>query len=196
MLYSFVLVIGRIMFKLLGLRVEGLENLPPSGPVIVAANHVSNWDPVVVGLALNRRVHFMSKVQLFKYWPLRRLLRRLHAFPVRQDIPDRKAIHHSLQVLAAGQVLGIFPEGRRNRSGEMLAQPGVVYIALRSGSPVVPVACLGTRRSIPWGWSQPLLVRIGEPYCMAAFPTRKLSTEDMEKLGLELMGKIQALMNT
>jgi 1-acyl-sn-glycerol-3-phosphate acyltransferase len=152
MLYHILRTVGRFIFGLLGLRVEGAEQLPASGPVIVASNHVSNWDPVVVALALNRPVHFMGKVQLFKYWPLAKLFRSLHAFPVRKDIPDRKSIRQALQVLAENQVLGIFPEGRRNKAGHMLAEPGIILIARRSGAPIVPVACTGTNANIPWGW--------------------------------------------
>jgi len=193
MLYRFITALGRMVFSLLGLKVEGLENLPATGPVIVAANHVSNWDPIVIAIALNRPIHFMGKVQLFKYRPLAMFFRSLHAFPVRAGMPDRAAIRHALKVLESGQVLGIFPEGRRNRSGELLAEPGVVLIALRSGASIVPVACLGTQYQLPWGWGRPLRVHIGEPYCLLNSLGRTSRISDMEEPSRELMDKIRQL---
>jgi 1-acyl-sn-glycerol-3-phosphate acyltransferase len=195
MLYSILRGLGRLVFGLLGLKVEGLAQLPPSGPVIIAANHVSNWDPLVVAIAINRPIHFMGKAALFKHRILGQFFTKLNAFPVRKDIPDRKAIRHALQVLAAGEVLGIFPEGRRNIKGEVLAEPGVIMIALKSGAPIIPVACRGTARQIPWGWSDTLMVRLGEPYHLHETPGHKLRTADMEKLSLELIDKIHHLID-
>jgi len=193
MLYRFLTALGRIVFRLLGLKVEGLENLPSTGPVIVAANHVSNWDPIVVAIALNRPIHFMGKVQLFKYRPLASFFRSLNAFPVRAGMADRAAIRQALKVLGCGQVLGIFPEGRRNRSGEMLAEPGVILIAVRSGAPILPVACLGTQYQLPWGWGRPLRVHIGEPYCLLNSLGRTSRIADMEEPSRDLMDKIRRL---
>jgi len=193
MLYRFLTALGRIVFRLLGLKVEGLENLPSTGPVIVAANHVSNWDPIVIAIALNRPIHFMGKVQLFKYRPLASLFRSLNAFPVRAGMADRAAIRQALKVLECGQVLGIFPEGRRNRSGELLAEPGVILIAVRSGAPILPVACLGTQYQMPWGWGRPLRVHIGEPYCLLNSLGRTSRIADMEEPSRDLMDKIRQL---
>jgi 1-acyl-sn-glycerol-3-phosphate acyltransferase len=194
MFYSIVRGFLRIIFYFLGLKVEGLDNLPPSGAVIIAANHVSNWDPVVLALALNRPVHFMGKSELFKYTIFNKLFRALHAFPVRKDIPDRQSIRQALQVLAAGEVLGIFPEGGRNARGNLQVQSGVIMIAEKSGAPIVPIACLGTKRSLPWGWSEPLIVRLGEPIHLQISAGNKLGTVGREKLSLELMSKINSLL--
>lgn len=193
MVYRLLTALGRIVFSLLGLKVEGLENLPATGPVIVAANHVSNWDPIVIAIALNRPIHFMGKVQLFKYRPLASLFRSLNAFPVRAGMADRSAIRQALRVLECGQVLGIFPEGRRNRSGALLAEPGVVLIAIRSGAPILPVACLGTQYRWPWGWGRPLRVHIGQPYCLLTSLGRTSRIADMEEPSRELMRKIREL---
>jgi len=196
MFYIIIRGFLRFIFFFLGLKSEGVNNLPPSGPVIIAANHVSNWDPVVVALVLNRPIYFMGKSQLFKYKILDILFTNLHSFPVKKGIPDRKAIRQALKVLEDGQVLGIFPEGARNKTGEeMKAQSGVALIALKSGAPIVPVACLGTRCILPWGWRKPLLVRVGDPFRLDENGEQKANSANMEKLSNDIMNNINQLLN-
>lgn len=195
MLYSIVRGFLRFIFYFLGLKAEGLENLPESGPYIIAANHVSNWDPVVVALVLKRPVHFMGKTALFKNRIMAAICTALHAFPVKRGVPDRQAIRRALQVLEEGKVLGIFPEGARNTTGDMKALPGVAMIALKSGAPVVPVACLGTRHTLPFGWIDPLVVRVGQPIYNAEIPEQGAKSARMEQLSEDLMNKINILLH-
>jgi 1-acyl-sn-glycerol-3-phosphate acyltransferase len=195
MLYAFIRGLGRLIFYFLGLKVEGLSNLPSTGAVIIAANHVSNWDPVVIALALDRPIHFMGKSELFKCEILGKFITKLNAFPVRKDVPDRQAIKKALQVLAEGQVLGIFPEGGRNFTGDMKAQPGVVLLALKSGAPIVPVGCMGTNHRLPLGWFHPLLVRVGEPFYLRKIEDQKSKSAVMEQLSTDIMNKINSLLN-
>lgn len=195
MLYSIVRGFLRFIFYFLGLKAEGLENLPQSGPFIIAANHVSNWDPVVVALVLKRPVYFMGKTALFKYRIMAVICTALHAFPVKRGVPDRKAIRRALQILEEGKVLGIFPEGARNTTGDMKPLPGVAMIALKSGVPVVPVACLGTRHTLPCGWIDPLLVRVGQPIYNGEIPEQGTKTARMEQFSEEIMNKINILLH-
>lgn len=195
MLYAIIRGLGRIILYSLGLKVEGLANLPPTGAVIMAANHLSNWDPIVIAMALNRPIHFMGKSQLFTNKIMGKFFTKLNAFPVRKDIPDRQAIKKALQVLAEGQVLGIFPEGGRNFSGEMKAQPGVALLALKSGAPIVPVGCLGTNHRVPWGWGRPLMVRVGEPFYLDLVQDHKSKSVVMAELSVDIMSKINSLLN-
>lgn len=195
MFYSIVRGFLRFIFYFLGLKAEGLENLPQSGPCIIAANHVSNWDPVVVALVLKRPVYFMGKTALFKYRIMAAIFTGLHAFPVKRGVPDRKAIHRALHVLEEGKVLGIFPEGARNITGDMKPLPGVAMIALKSGVPVVPVACLGTRHTLPCGWFNPLLVRVGQPICINEIPEQGARSARMEQFSEEIMNKINILLH-
>jgi 1-acyl-sn-glycerol-3-phosphate acyltransferase len=195
MLYAFIRGLGRLFFYFLGLKVEGLSNLPSTGAVIIAANHVSNWDPVVIALALDRPIHFMGKSELFKCEILGIFLKKLNAFPVRKDVPDRQAIKKALQVLSEGQVLGIFPEGGRNFTGDMKAQSGVVLLALKSGAPIVLVGCMGTNHRLPWGWFHPLLIRVGEPFYLGKIEDQKSKSAVMEQLSSDIMNKINSLLN-
>lgn len=140
MIYVLSRALVRLFFRLLyRVRVEGRENIPPSGPVIVAVNHVSNLDPPLVGAALDRPAHFLAKAELFRR-PLPALyLRRLHTIPVERGRVDRRALEKALAVLRTGGVLVIFPEGTRRHGGELGDfQRGVAFLAERSGAPVIP----------------------------------------------------------
>jgi 1-acyl-sn-glycerol-3-phosphate acyltransferase len=195
MFYAIAKKLLGVIFFLLGLKSEGKDKMPMSGPVIIAANHVSNWDPLVVALALNRPIYFMGKAQLFKYGILDKLFTQLNAFPVKKGVPDRNAIRRALKILEDGQVLGIFPEGGRNKTGEeMKAQSGVAMIALKSGSPIVPVACIGTKCILPFGWFSPLLVRVGDVIYLDEYQGQKMNSATLEQLSSDIMDKINQLL--
>ncbi len=194
MLYSSLRAIFRVLFSLFGLKSEGLHNIVEKGPLILAANHVSYWDAIVVALAINRPINFMAKAELFNYPILGFLIKNLNAFPVKRGIADRNAIKTALLVLEEGKVLGIFPEGMRNLKGEDLkAQAGVALIALKSGAPVIPVACVGTNRILPLGWFRPLIVKVGEPIGLNEYQG-KVNSAALERLSGEIMVKINLLL--
>ncbi|MGO0122433.1 lysophospholipid acyltransferase family protein [Desulfothermobacter acidiphilus] len=162
MLYWFAWVVCRIYLQLRRFQVEGRENFPRTGPVIIVANHQSYLDPVALGCALPRRVYYMAKEELFRIPGFGLLLKCLGAFPVKREELDRRALRTALNLLARGQVLGLFPEGTRGQeAGRLLPlQPGAALLALQSGAPVVPVALTGTRK---W-WGERVEVRIGSPF--------------------------------
>ena len=153
------------------MRVEGLNRLPRQGPVILAINHLSMLDPILVGAVVPRVIHFMAKEELFRYPGLGWLLRRVHAFPVRRGQADREALATALQLLRAGEVVGIFPEGTRSADGRLLPlQSGTAFLALKSGATVVPVAIAGTQQAMPKGalWPRRARVRIQVGEALAA----------------------------
>ncbi len=123
-------------------HVHGAEQVPATGGVVIASNHVNFLDgPLLLGVA-PRPVHCLSKRELFR-GPVGWVLRGVGQIPINREGPDREAVSAALQVLKDGQVLGVFPEGTRG-SGEFEAiRSGVAYFALRSGAPIVPVVCLG-----------------------------------------------------
>lgn len=195
MFYTCVWRLGRFIFFLLGLKSQGVENIPKTGPVIVAANHVSIWDPLVVAFVLNRPVHFMAKAELFKYKFWGKLFTKLNAFPVKRGAADRTAIKQALYILDEGEVLGIFPEGTRNRTGEDIKpQLGVAMIALKTGAPVLPIACIGTKRAIPLGWFRPLEVKIGKPLKLEEFKGKKVNSSLMAQVSDIVTDEINALL--
>lgn len=118
--------------------------MPADGPVLMAANHTGLIDgPVVMGLA-PRPAHFMVKKEMFHGFS-GLVLRAMGQIPVDRTVADRAAISATLAVLGRGDVVGVFPEGSRGRGDVAAVHAGITFLALASGAPVVPVACLGTR---------------------------------------------------
>ncbi|MCC6728002.1 MAG: 1-acyl-sn-glycerol-3-phosphate acyltransferase [Chthonomonadales bacterium] len=153
-------------------RIVGHENIPPSGPVIVAANHVSYLDPPLVGSSIRRECAFMARHDLWKSRFLGWLIAHLNAFPVHRDTADRAAIRSALDALASGKVLVLFPEGTRSDDGRLqAAAPGVGMIVARSGATVIPTAVIGPEQMLPPGASRlrrvPLTVVFGQPLQLA-----------------------------
>lgn len=141
-----LVAIVKPVFKLImTLDVRGLDNFPRHGPVILAANHVTNFDVFPMQFALPRPVFFMGKAELFKNPLMDVLLRNLGGFPVRRGEKDERAMGHAAQLLAHGQTLGIFPEGRRSKGkGLAVAKTGAARLALEVRCPIVPMAVLGS----------------------------------------------------
>ena len=132
-LYDLVKGIFRVQFQLMGCKVRGVENFPSEGPVILAINHVSNWDPIVAASSLPRQVYFMAKEDLFSIPVLGWIFSKLGAFPVKRGQGDMNAIRQSLGILKEGRVLGLFPEGKRSKSGEIQkGLPGMVLLMEKS----------------------------------------------------------------
>lgn len=142
MLYVFFRFLLRSIYTVLfRLQAIGVENIPKSGAVILASNHISNLDPPTIGVKVPRKVHFMAKEELFKVPVLGFLIRAFGAFPVKRGGVSKDAIKSGITLLKSGEVMGIFPEGSRNNSGA--AKKGTAMIAMRSGAAVVPVAIVG-----------------------------------------------------
>jgi len=197
MLYPFARGLFRGIFRVLWRwKISGLDNFPVKGPVVVVSNHVSNWDPIVIGTALPRPVHFMAKEELFHYPLFGNLLIRLNAFPVKRGQPDRSAIRRALEILGAGGVLGLFPEGSRSKTGELLKpQPGVAMIALKAKVPVLPVACVGTDKMGKKGsFFRSFEVRIGKPIEYIEYYEQRLSTKNLEIISQDIMEQIALLL--
>jgi 1-acyl-sn-glycerol-3-phosphate acyltransferase len=120
-------------------RVHGGERVPSDGPLIVASNHGQYADPVLVCVAVPRRLQWMAKKQLFVF-PFRKFFEFIGSFPVDREGGGRAAIRAALAFLAEGWALGIFPEGTHRGAGDSReAKSGVVVLALRSGARVLPV---------------------------------------------------------
>lgn len=129
-----------------GIEVRGRENVPESGPYILAANHVSWKDPPVVSIALEVPIRWMAKVEVFDYPVIGFLLRGIGNFAIRRGESDRRAMQLAMQVLDKGLPLGVFPEGHRSETGALLrGKPGISLLADRTGALIVPCGIDGTR---------------------------------------------------
>ena len=151
-------------FFLVYLRMErlGREHIPAEGPVILASNHRSFFDPFVIGTMTRRPVYYVAKKELFTYNRLLSwLLNALGAFPVDRGAGDQDTIETAKAILGRGEIVLMFPEGTRTRPGA-LGKPkrGVGRLALETGAPVVPIAIIGTE-DIRRGWRiRPRKVRL------------------------------------
>ncbi|ODA40388.1 lysophospholipid acyltransferase family protein [Desulfosporosinus sp. BG] len=162
-LYDFIKRVFRFQFRLMGWKMQGVENMPSEGPVILALNQVNFWDPIVAASSLSRQVFFMVKEELFSIPFLGRILLKLGAFPVKQGQGDINAIRQSLGVLKEGRVLGLFPEGARSKTGASpKGLPGIVLLMDKSKASVVPIKVHGTRHLLTKGWGK-LGVVVGKP---------------------------------
>lgn len=193
-MYNLVRVLFSFIFSVVfRWRIVGVENIPAAGGAIVAANHISNWDPPVIGTAVNRPMHFMAKEELFRNAILRNIISKLGAFPVKRGAADRNAIRTAMNLLEEGNLLGLFPEGTRSKNG-MLGEPeqGLAMIAIKTGAAVIPAAVIGTNKVFSAGcWLPRFEVRFGKPIPV----TRgKATKEDIAELSSMIMKEIDALL--
>lgn len=141
-LYKFsqftISVFAKLFFSL---KIKGRENIPDSGGVILVCNHTSYWDPPIAGTSSIRPVWFMAKAELFKIPLFKNILTGVGAFPVSRKKTDLKALKKALSLLASGEIVGIFPEGTRNKTGKTkTGEIGAAFLALKAKVPVVPMA--------------------------------------------------------
>ena len=128
-------------------QIFGAENVPKVGAFILAANHVSNWDPPFLGTFIDRTICYMGKEELFKNPILACICRNLHVFPVKRGSADKTAIKTAIKLLKDGKCLGIFPEGTRSKSGKLgKAESGVSLIAAMTKAPIIPAAIVNTEK--------------------------------------------------
>lgn len=157
-----------ILRKCYDLRVEGAEHVPPQGPALLASNHLSFLDPIVLQGAIRRPIHYLMTARLYRDRRWQWIFRLFDTVPVTLGAGNFKALAEAAARLAAGEVLGVFPEGGISRDGSLGPfRRGVALLALRTGTPVLPVAIAGTRDALPPGALRPrrarIRVRVGEP---------------------------------
>jgi len=189
--------------------VQGLDHIPRRGPVILAVNHISNADPVVVGAWITdalkrRRIHWLGKRELFSWPVLGWIAARGGVHPVDRDSADVDAFRLATKILEAGYVLLVFPEGTRSPTGELQeAKDGAALLALRTGAQVVPIGVSNTDAVWRKGRALPLpfprrrvTVRIGTPFRVQdAIPAETGRRQAKSLATTEIMGRIAALVD-
>jgi 1-acyl-sn-glycerol-3-phosphate acyltransferase len=150
---TFIHAVFRVLFAL---EYAGRENVPARGPVVIAGNHPSYLDPLLIGIGAHRRVFFMAWDRLFAIPVLGSLMRQAGAFPVRLGTRDPNAFNAALEILQHGKVLGIFPEAGRSKAGAMNPlKTGAARLAIAAGAPIVPVTITGAYDAWPWSRTLP-----------------------------------------
>ncbi|HNX28621.1 MAG TPA: lysophospholipid acyltransferase family protein [Syntrophomonadaceae bacterium] len=192
MFYNFVRAIAKGLFFFLGIKHEGLHNVPEDGAQIIAANHLSYYDPIVIAVLVKRPIYFMAKEEFFQNKLFGKFLTAINAFPVKRGSADRKAIKSALAILKKGEIIGIFPEGTRKSQGtEVAAQTGTALIAIKSDTPVIPVACIGTQRMIPF---RSVKVVFGEPIKYYNENDMKINSKTLEAFSQKIADEINLLL--
>jgi 1-acyl-sn-glycerol-3-phosphate acyltransferase len=175
-------------------RAIGVENVPKSGPLLLAPNHFSQMDHFFVGLYLRRQIRFMAKSQMFGPHVLTYIYKHGGVFPVRRGQHDEEAFKTAFAILEQEGMLLVYAEGGRSRSGE-LGEPkaGIGRIALESGVPVVPVAVFGSAKVRRWKRFRfpRVTVQFGEPvvFPMEGSPSRERQLE----VATEVFGRVREM---
>lgn len=177
-------------------KIEGLENLPATGPAILMINHIAFIDPIVVLGNLPRNIVPMAKAEV--YWiPVLGIFPWLwDVIPVRRGEVDREALTRALAVLEAGEIVLVAPQGTRQKALSS-AKEGIAYLAYKSGAPVIPIAIEGTEGFPSIGkkrWAQPgAVVRLGKPFRFKKIQGR-LPREQLRKMTDEAMYILAAML--
>jgi len=161
MFYSFVRAICWLLLKIFWrMEIIGIENLPESGGLIIASNHVSYLDPAVLVASLNRKIYIITKKEVFKNTFVSFILKNMNAFSVDRENVDILAFKKAINILREEKVLGIFPEGTRSSNGKLQElKLGVIKIAMKTGVPILPVGIIGTHKIYPRGIKFPILFK-------------------------------------
>jgi 1-acyl-sn-glycerol-3-phosphate acyltransferase len=189
--------LGKLLLALFRVTIVGRENLPTAGGFVLAGNHVSYGDPVLIWCAVPRPTHFMARASLWKHTFLGWCLDKFWAFPVERGTADRGALTKAANYLAAGEPVGIFPNGTRNVNGDPIEpQDGAAFIASRAGVPLIPVGISGTDLIRPKGSRMihfpRCTIAVGQPVAASDFEGlgRK---ETVAAMTAEVMRRIDAL---
>jgi len=192
MFYIFSRWVVRVVLTFLyRVKVYGLEHEPLEGPVILCSNHRSNLDPPLVACYLRRKVHFMAKAELFKIPGFSQLIRHYGAFPVTRGGMNMETLKNAIQIVKQGNMLVIFPEGSRQKSGKLgEGKKGAASIALRGGAKIFPVAVIGEYKLF-----RPMKVVYGEPFDAAEAAAGEPSAKQGDVLTEKIMSSIQQLLD-
>lgn len=167
------------------MRCHGREYVPAEGGVIVLSNHQSHFDPILVGLAIDRRLNFLARKSLFRSPVLRPLLELFGSIPIDREGSGFGGLKETLKRLKRGEMVLIFPEGTRTHTGEVgPLKPGFIPLARRGGAPLLPVAMAGAFEAWPRSRSLPRPARIALCFGEPIPPAQVAALDDDELLAL------------
>ena len=183
--YWFSWLISKIIFSTVYRRIIiGLENLPKSGPYILASNHNSYADPPLIGSCINKETYYIAKKELFKIPIFGWLIKKTNAFPIDRESGDVGALKNAIKILSDGNSLLVFPEGTRANIGKVRKlKNGVAMLSVTSGSPVVPVAIINSDKLLSF---KRLKVHFGLPMIFDA-------SQNYDSITNKIMSEVERL---
>lgn len=168
------------------IEVIGAENIPKDGGILLCSNHISNYDPPLVGVTFPRDISFMAKEELFSIPVIKNIMFGIKAFPVKRGMSDRGALKRGLALLNNGTVLGLFPEGTRSKTGEIgEGLAGAGFFALRSNAAIVPCAIIG-----PYKRFSKLKVVYGKPIDFEPIRANKTSAQEATEIIMKSISEL------
>jgi 1-acyl-sn-glycerol-3-phosphate acyltransferase len=193
--YNFARIVLTIPTLLIyRVRAIGVENVPKQGPLVLAPNHFSQMDHFFAGVYLRRKIRFMAKSQLFGPPVLTYIYKHGGVFPVRRGHHDEVAIETARILVDQGEMLLVYAEGGRSRSGELgRPKPGIGRIALETGAPIVPVCIYGSERVRSWKRLRfpKVTIQFGEPL---TFPVEKAPSRERQlEVASEVFGRVREM---
>jgi 1-acyl-sn-glycerol-3-phosphate acyltransferase len=182
-------------------HVEGLENIPSEGAAILAGNHLAVFDSFFLPLVLERRITFVAKAEYFEDPKTAWFFRAAGQIPIKREggSASQRAMDSAREVLDAGQLFGIYPEGTRSPDGRLhKGHTGVARLALQCNVPVVPVAMIGTREAQPIGKVvpkvfMPITIKIGRPMRFDRYAERAGDPKALRQITDEIMFELREL---
>ncbi|TSB46896.1 lysophospholipid acyltransferase family protein [Alkalicoccobacillus porphyridii] len=169
-------------------EIEGKENIPDEGGVLLCCNHISNLDPPFLGAYIKRPTRYMAKQELFEKPILKQLLPKLGAFPVKRGGADKQTLRKGISYLNDNEILGLFPEGTRSKDGKLgKGLAGAGFFALKTDAVVIPCAIIGEYKR-----GKPLKLVYGEPIDLSKEKENKVNSADVT---LIIMTAIQNLLD-
>jgi 1-acyl-sn-glycerol-3-phosphate acyltransferase len=186
-----------ILFLLSSWRVNGQENVPEQGPVLIVCNHLHVVDPPIIAVSVKLKAVIMAKEELFRHWFQKFFVQNFGSFLVRRRGVDREALRQAEHWLKQGVSLIMFPEGKRSSTIQMQpAFPGSALIASRLGVPILPVSIVGTEKLRESGWwlRRPrITINIGQPFYLPPADDR-LTKIELARLTDSIMEHIAELL--
>lgn len=163
---AIVFVLSHLLFRV---EINGKENIPEDGPIIVAGNHVHAFDSVILLVNTKRKINYMAKVELFRHWGMRILEKPFGLIRVNRNQKDIDSMKKAIKVLKNNGAIGIFPEGTRNGMAKNIEiRPGVAYLTLKGNAKVIPVGIKGTFKLF-----SKVVYNIGEPLDFGEYKDNK-----------------------
>jgi 1-acyl-sn-glycerol-3-phosphate acyltransferase len=195
------LILTPILRFLYRVKVDGIENVPPDGPAILASNHVSFCDSIFLPLVLKRRITFVAKAEYFEDPKTAWFFRAVGQIPINRGggSASQRALDSARAVLDEGGLFGIYPEGTRSPDGRLYkGKTGLARLALQTGAPILSVAMVGTREAQPIGqvkpnFFMPITIRFSKPMRFDRYADRRDDPLVLRQITDEIMFELREL---